>query len=112
MHDLAQPSETDAATLAALDWSTVQCQCRLHKCTGTVSFRVQTHAIGRCNNPKFNADGNRVLLLCSKCLGVLRNQIIEGLYRLREVTPGIPQCPSCWAPIAELDHVLREVRPL
>jgi hypothetical protein len=98
-------------TLTALDWHRIGCQCHKHRCPKSADFIVETHAIGRCDDPDLNPDGNTIQLLCGACLRRLTDHV-EGFLNRFNYMVGIGECDTCGAPIQTKTDVIRGVQPL
>jgi hypothetical protein len=73
---------------------------------------VAIHAVGACDQPGVDVDGNRVEIRCEQCVAQLRAEIGYKLWRLNLVSHGRACCETCGAPLGLVGDVLREVRDL
>jgi hypothetical protein len=102
------------AQLAPLDWQHITCQCGVHYggCRNQGAKIVVIHAVGACDQPGLDEDGNRVEIRCTQCVEQLRREIDYKIRRLNRVSLGRACCEPCGAPLGLVSDVLREVKDL
>jgi hypothetical protein len=109
---------TDNDVLTQLDWTTITCQCEItHHCThrnkpcpNPATRRIEFHAVDHCNTPELGEFGNYVFLNCEPCLNTLGLNVEAHIKRLNAFGRAI--CLTCGAPIAQIDHIIREIEAL